>query len=240
MGEFGGSSSFAIRISPSQTVSSTRDLVILGAGGMGQEVADIIQAAGSDGSRWNLIGFVDDDDALHGLEVLGLPVLGDHHWLSGRRVALAMGVGAPAARRRAWAAAQSVGAVEAPALVHPTAYMGVGVGLGEGTIVGAHATMTADVVIGRFGIVNVGATVSHNARLDDFATVAPGAHLAGGVRVGEGADIGIGASVTQGNTIGAWAIVGAGTVVIRDVAANTTVVGSPARVVDTRPAGWQE
>ena len=129
-------------------------------------MADIVRAAASDDTRYKLIGFIDDDRAVDGLEVLGLPVLGDHRWLSGRRAALAMGVGAPAARRRAWAAAQAVGAVEAPALVHPAAYLGLGVELGEGTVVGAHATMTADVVVGRFAIVNVGATVSHNARLE--------------------------------------------------------------------------
>ncbi len=72
-------------------MSSACDLVILGAGGMGQEVADIVRAAESDGTRWRLIGFIDDDSALHGLEVLGLPVLGDLRWLSGRRAALAMG-----------------------------------------------------------------------------------------------------------------------------------------------------
>jgi sugar O-acyltransferase (sialic acid O-acetyltransferase NeuD family) len=221
-------------------MSSASDLVILGAGGMGQEVADLVHAGAADGARWRLIGFVDDDTALHGQEVLGLPVLGDHRWLSGRRAALAIGVGAPAARRRAWAVAQSVGAFEAPALVHPTAYVGLACELGEGTVVGAHATLTADVGVGRFGLVNIGATVSHNARLGDFATVAPGAHLAGNVHLGEGADVGIGASVTQGNTIGAWAIVGAGTVVIADVPADTTVVGCPARIVDTRESGWHE
>jgi sugar O-acyltransferase (sialic acid O-acetyltransferase NeuD family) len=220
-------------------MSSAYDLVILGAGGMGQEVADLVRAAASDGNRWNLIGFVDDDSSLHGLEVLGLPVLGDHYWLSGHQAAVAIGVGSPAARRRAWAAVQSVGVVDTPALVHPAAYVGLGCALGEGTVVGAHATLTADVVVGQFGIVNVGATVSHNARLEQFATVAPGAHLAGNVRLEEGADIGIGASVTQGNTIGAWAIVGAGAVVISHVERDTTVVGCPARVVDRRPAGWQ-
>jgi serine acetyltransferase len=34
--------------------------------------------------------------------------------------------------------------------------------------------------------------------------------------------------------------VGAGAVVIDDVAANTTVVGCPARVVSRRSPGWQE
>jgi sugar O-acyltransferase (sialic acid O-acetyltransferase NeuD family) len=223
----------------SSMMSSACDLVILGSGGMGQEVADIVGAACADGARWRLIGFVDDDSSLHGVDVLGLPVLGDHRWLSGRTAAVAMGVGAPAARRRAWAAVQSIGAVEFPVLVHPTAHLGLGVELAPGTIVGAHATLTADVVVGRFGIVNVGSTVSHNARLDDFATIAPGAHLAGNVHVGEGADVGIGASVIQGKAIGAWSVVGAGAVVIGDVEPDTTVVGCPARVVERRPAGWQ-
>lgn len=207
---------------------------------MGQEVADIVKAAVADGTPWRLIGFIDDDSSLYGREVLGFPVLGDHRWLSDHRAAVAIGVGAPAARRRASAVARSAGAVEAPALVHPTAHLGLGVELDSGTIVGAHATLTVDVLVGHFAIVNVGATVSHNARLADFATVAPGAHLAGNVHLGEGADVGIGASVTQGNTIGDWAIVGAGAVVIGDVEANTTVVGCPARVVDSRPAGWQQ
>ena len=161
-------------------MSSARDLVILGAGGMGQEVADIVLAAATDGSRYKLIGFIDDDRALHGREVLGLPVLGDLQWLSGHRAALAMGIGAPAARRRAWAAAQATGTTEAPTLVHPSAFMGLGVELGEGTVVGAHATLTVDVLVGRFSLVNVGATVSHNARLADFATVAPGANFGRG------------------------------------------------------------
>src|SRR5258707_2334827 len=102
-------------------MSSACDLVILGAGGMGQEVADIVMAAASDGTRWTLIGFVDDDSSLHGLEVLGLPVLGDHRWLSGRQAAVAIGGGAAAARRRACAAMQAAGGGEEPALVRPAA-----------------------------------------------------------------------------------------------------------------------
>jgi acetyltransferase-like isoleucine patch superfamily enzyme len=45
--------------------------------------------------------------------------------------------------------------------------------------------------------------------------------------------------VVQGLQIGAWSIVGAGAVVIDDVEANTTVAGCPARVIASRPAGWQ-
>jgi sugar O-acyltransferase (sialic acid O-acetyltransferase NeuD family) len=214
-------------------------VVVYGAGGMGQEVADLVCALAAAGAGWRLIGYLDDDPALHGREILGRPVLGGAGWLSGRSIAVSVAVGSPARRRHLCRALSSMTAVSAPCLVHPAAYVGQMSDLGEGTIVGARAVLTVDVKVGAFSIVNAGATVSHNSRLGDFATVAPGAHLAGQVHVGEGAEIGIGSSVVQGRSIGEWSIVGAGAVVIDDVAANTTVVGCPARVVARRPAGWQ-
>jgi sugar O-acyltransferase (sialic acid O-acetyltransferase NeuD family) len=215
------------------------DVVIYGAGGMGQEVADLVCALAAAGAGWRLIGYLDDDPVLHGREILGFPVLGGAAWLSGRSVAVSVAVGSPARRRQLCRALSSVTVVSAPSLVHPSAYVGKMSDLGEGTIVGARAVLTVDVKVGAFCIVNVGATVSHNSRLGDFATIAPGTHLAGHVHVGEGAEIGIGSSVLQGCSIEEWSIVGAGAVVIDDVGANTTVVGCPARVIATRPVGWQ-
>ncbi len=50
------------------------------------------------------------------------------------------------------------------------------------------------------------------------------------IGVKEGAVIGTGAIIMGGVTVGKYALVGAGAVVTRNVAANTTVIGSPARV----------
>jgi sugar O-acyltransferase (sialic acid O-acetyltransferase NeuD family) len=206
---------------------------------MGQEVGDLVCAAAATGGGWHLIGFLDDDPALSGREILGVPVLGDAEWLAERSVAVSIAVGSPAPRHRVCRALRAAGAVFGPPLVHPSASVGKMSDLGEGTIVGARAVLTVDVKVGAFSIVNIGATVSHNARLNDFATVAPGVHLAGNVQVGRGADIGIGSCVVQGRSIGEWSIIGAGAVVIDDVQPNTTVVGCPARVVASRPPGWQ-
>lgn len=219
-------------------MSSTRDLVIYGAGGMGQEVADLVGSLGCAG--WNPVGFVDDDPALAGREVLGLPVLGGVDWLRERSGSIVLAFGAPAVRLRARETLDSLGGYAAPALVHSSALVGRGCSVEDGAIVAAHAVLTADIIVGRLAIVNVGATVSHNCRLADFATIAPGVHLAGNVRLGQGADIGIGASIVQGTEVGEWSIVGAGAVVVDDVEANTTVVGCPARVVATRQPGWQK
>lgn len=50
--------------------------------------------------------------------------------------------------------------------------------------------------------------------------------------VKRGASIGSGATLLGGITIGENALVGAGSVVIRDVPADSTVVGNPAKVID--------
>jgi len=54
------------------------------------------------------------------------------------------------------------------------------------------------------------------------------------VDVGDGATIGSGAVIMGGVTIGTRAIVGAGAVVTTDVAADTTVIGVPARLRQRR------
>jgi len=58
----------------------------------------------------------------------------------------------------------------------------------------------------------------------------------GPITIGNGAWIGARAIILRGVTIGDGAIVGMGSVVTKDVAANTIVVGNPARVVKELPA----
>jgi acetyltransferase-like isoleucine patch superfamily enzyme len=52
-----------------------------------------------------------------------------------------------------------------------------------------------------------------------------------GIVIKRGATVGAGAVVLPGTTIGERAMVGAGAVVTEDVAADTVVVGNPARVI---------
>lgn len=49
--------------------------------------------------------------------------------------------------------------------------------------------------------------------------------------VRRGASVGANATIVCGVTIGEWAMIGAGSVVIRDVAGHTLVVGNPARAI---------
>jgi sugar O-acyltransferase (sialic acid O-acetyltransferase NeuD family) len=114
------------------------------------------------------------------------------------------------------------------AIADPTASIGVGVALGDGTVVMPRCAVNANARIGADAILNTGCVVEHDCVLEDNVHVSPGAVLAGEARVGAGTHVGAGAVVLPGVTVGARAVVGAGAVVIREVPDGAVVVGNPA------------
>jgi sugar O-acyltransferase (sialic acid O-acetyltransferase NeuD family) len=217
-----------------------RKVVILGAGGFAREVLDVFDACNAVGDEFDVLGFVVDPEyLLPGVLVNGRPVLGDFSWLRthAQEVEAICAVGAPEIRRRM--VDKALGAeVRFCSVVHPAALVTRWVTLGEGSIITAGCVLTNQIRIGSNVIVNLDCTVGHDVAVGDFVTLAPGVHVSGNVRLEEGANIGTGACIIEKVHVGAWSVVGAGSVVIRDVPANTTAVGVPARVVKERPAGW--
>jgi acetyltransferase-like isoleucine patch superfamily enzyme len=76
-----------------------------------------------------------------------------------------------------------------------------------------------------------GVVVNPNAPQPIGVQISPDARLAGAVTCREVALIGTGAVIIQGIEIGARAVVGPGAVVSRNVLADSTVAGNPARPV---------
>jgi acetyltransferase EpsM len=118
-----------------------------------------------------------------------------------------------------------------PPLIHSKAYLGSGVKVGEGVIIGPHAVIAPNVKIGDFCIINRGLNIGHDTELGDYCTIAPGASIAGMVRIGSKSTVGIGATIIDGLTIGMNSFVGAGAVVVKDVPDNVVVAGVPAKVM---------
>ena len=208
-----------------------RRVIVVGAGGHGQVVADALLAARKNGSPQEPIGFVDDDPALVGSAVLGLPVLGTVYQI--RRFeheGVIVAVGDNQARRKLCELLRR-GGTRLANVVHPSAVVGNDVQLGVGVLVCAGAVVGTGSRVGDGAILNTGCTVDHHNTIGNYAHIAPGVHLGGEVRVGEGTLVGIGSAVIPGRTIGEWCIVGAGAVVSEDIPAHCTAVGVPARVI---------
>ncbi|MQA30970.1 MAG: transferase [Luteitalea sp.] len=206
------------------------NVLLLGAGGHGQVVADAIRAQTAAGEDIRFLGYCDDRAetlrAVLGEEMLG--TLADREQIP--HDALIVAIGANSLRRRIFEQATGRGARTAVAK-HPSAVVSTAARVHDGSMICAGVVINTQAVIGANAIINTAATVEHHCRIGSHAHVAPGARLGGNVEVGEGALIGIGAVVLPGKKIGAWAIVGAGAVVIDDVPAHATVVGVPAKVM---------
>lgn len=208
-------------------------VVIIGAGGHGREVADILRHQARAGMALEPLGFADENCDLHGKHLDGLPVLGDWTWFESadcRDVAVICAVGSPQICRRLAKRAREIGLSFAN-VISPLAQISPFARLGDGVTLFPNVIINTGVFIDSHSILNVGAVVSHDSNVGPYTNINPGARLAGNVTVGEGCYIGMGANVIQGISIGAWTVVGAGAVVIRDLPADVTAVGVPARII---------
>ncbi len=206
-------------------------VVILGAGGHAQVVADILLRMAEAGGRLEPLGYLDDNPALAGRQFLGLPMLGALSDLPNiLHDAIIVAIGDNATRRRLFGQMQAQGERFAMAC-HPSAAVAPDVAVGPGTMICAGAVVNPGSAIGANVILNTGCTVDHHNRVSDHAHLAPGVHTGGEVSIGEGVFVGIGATVIPGRTLGAWSTVGAGSLVTKDLAAGVTAVGMPARIV---------
>ncbi len=209
-------------------------LVVVGAGGFGREVLDIVDAMNRVGAELELLGTLDDSDA--NAELLarrGIPHLGPIERYAGGLTpgvtpAFVIGIGNGTVRQELDAVLVAAGLAPA-VLVHPMATVGADTRIGEGCVLAAGARVTTNITLGRHTHVHVNATVGHDATLGDFVSVFPGATVSGSVRLADGVTIGTGANVLPGRSIGAGAYVGAGAVVTTDVEPGVTVAGVPAR-----------
>ena len=203
-------------------------LLIVGAGGLARETLAAANSAGD----FKPLGYLDDNPALHGRTIDGLPVLGPIDAVAEHpdaQVVICTASTRNQASRRTIAERLRLPVARYATVVHPSAAIAAGTELGAGSVVLAFVAVTASQRIGAHVVIMPHVTITHDDRIADHVTFAAQVALAGSVSVGEAAYLGSGALVREGLSIGAGALVGMGSVVLRDVPPFEKWAGVPAR-----------
>lgn len=163
-------------------MSPSEPLLIVGAGGHGRSVLELVRLLGTHTPT----GFLDDTQSA-GSIVMGLPVWGPTSLLSdlpARGVrAVHVAIGHNATREALNAHARGAGLALAT-LIHPRASVSPSAKLGAGCAVMALAVVGTESVLGDGVIVNAGAVVDHHARVGDHGHLGANATMAGGTSIG--------------------------------------------------------
>lgn len=77
-----------------------KDIVIIGAGGFGREVAWLIEDINKVNNEWNIVGFVDDNKSIQGTEINGYKVVGDIDWLKEQELFVVNAIGDPIIKKK--------------------------------------------------------------------------------------------------------------------------------------------
>lgn len=153
-------------------------LLIIGAGGFARETAQAVRDAGD----IELLGHLDDNSALHGTEVDGVPVLGGCdlvHDLPEARVVICVGNPRDYAARARLVRRLGLSADRYATVVHPTASVSATSEVGPGSVLLAHCVLTAAVRVGAHVAVMPHVVLTHDDVVEDFATIASGVRLGG-------------------------------------------------------------
>lgn len=203
-----------------QRTNNSKEIIIIGAGGHGRVIADIITLVGD-----IVIGFLDDKEPEKLSEI---PYLGTcKDILKYQKDAwFIVGIGDNHTRKEMMESYQ----VNWYTAIHPSAVIAHDVSVGKGTAVMANAVINTGSNIGKGVIINTAATIDHDCMISDYVHISPGAHLGGTVRIGSETWIGIGAIVSNNIDICGECIVGAGTVVIHPIEVRGVYVGVPAKI----------
>lgn len=208
-------------------------VVVVGCGGFGREVVDLVLELATTSAGLELFGVVDDgpsDLDLARLASVGVPYLGtiDDYLAEAPLAHFVIGIAGPRARRAIDMKMAAAGHVAAT-LVHPSATLGGLVEIGPGSILCAGVRLTTNIRLGRHVHVNLNATIGHDSVLDDYVTVYPAAAVSGNVHLAEEVSLGVGSAVLQGLSVGARTFVGAAALVTKDAGPDLVLKGVPAR-----------
>lgn len=208
-----------------------KDIVIIGAGGVGRETAWIIEQINIKNPTWNIIGFIDDNESIWEKELNGYKVLGGVEHLITLNKEIYVVVAIANYKVKKCIVEKLNNLFSFATLIHPDVYINKTISIGNGVIIYPGVIMTTNISIGNHVIISPKCGIGHDSIIKDYVSFLWNVNISGFDVIDEGVLIGSGATVIQDKKVGRESIIGAGAVVVKDVECNRTVVGVPAKLI---------
>lgn len=205
-----------------------RELVIVGAGGLGREASEYAADAIAAGWPYRLVGFADDSAMQAGGRIMGLDHLGrtdDPEVIAGKSCLIA--VGDPESRKLLGARIQALGGTLAT-LSHPSAFVSPTSQVAPGVIICPFAFIGSNAHVGVNVLVNIYASIGHDAGVGSHSVLSPYATLNGYAYAGDCVFLGTRAILAPKVVLGSFSRVTAGSTVTRTAPTGSLLDGSPA------------
>lgn len=204
-----------------------KNLVIIGAGGMGRTIySNALECLGY-GENFVVKGFIDDNpNALDGFSNYPPVINTIHDYILRKDDVFVSSIGGES-RRHCMEEIISRGG-EFINLIHKTARILTNAKLGEGNFIGAYTVIGNDVVVGDFNMIQSYTVIGHDTRIGSWNRIDSHVTCVGGVIIEDEVNIHTTAVISHGVKVESRSHIGALSFVIKNVKAGTTVIGNPA------------
>ena len=210
-----------------------KDLAIYGAGGLGREVACVVERINRKTPTWNFLGFFDDGhpcgtDVSHFGKILG-GIAELNAWPRPLDVALCFG--SPRALR---AVSQKITnpLVEFHNIIVPTFWVSdpQTLRMGHGNIIAGDTIVTTDITIGNFNVFNGSVILGHDVVVGDCNVIMHAVHISGNVKIGDCNLFGTNSFVKQSVKIGNDVTLSPLSALLTKPKDGNTYIGNPAKI----------
>lgn len=209
--------------------------VIIGAGKYGEVYLAYLREAGVD-----VIGFLDDDEAVQSDLIGGLPVLGKTDIMPDLKAkfgveAIYCPIGSNKIRVRFLQLARESGYLT-PNYIHPSVRISPDVKIGEGVYILLGTSIMPFTEIEDYVMISMGVNLAHHNILRRGTFLSTGCNFGASIVAEENTYCGIGSTIMTGlHRLGKDCLIGAGAVVIKDVPDGAVMAGVPAKIIKYKP-----
>ena len=193
-----------------------KNIIIIGAGGVGREVSLIIEKINKLKATWNLIGFIDDNINSWNRIINGYQIIGGMDLLETLPLDTYVVIAIANYNVKKKIVNKINNKFKFATIIDPKVYIHDYMTIGEGTIIYEGAIITANIQVGNHVIISPKCGIGHDSIIKDYVSLLWNVNVSGNDVIEEGVMMGSGSTIIQGKKIGKGSIIGAPAKVVKE------------------------